>query len=480
MRYAIIGAGMAGMLAAIKLLERGCRDLIVYEKGHTIGGTWRENTYPGLTCDVPSHSYTYSFELNPDWTRTQPPGHEVQAYFERVKEKYGLENWITFNEEVVSCIYQHGGWQLQTASGRQDSADAVIAATGVLHHPRYPDISGIDVFQGAIFHSAEWDHSTPLDGQRIAIIGTGSTGVQLVSALSARASALTHFQRSPQWIMPVEDRAYTTHELARFKNNPDVLQSLHYDEDLESNIERFTAAITNPDSEAMKEIETIVADFLEMVVTDADLREKIRPDYRAACKRLIYSPNFYQTIQRDNVEVLVENVTRIEAKGIRAADGRLREFDVIVLATGYKPHEFMRPMNVVGRNGTALNDVWQDKPVAYLAISIPDFPNFFMLNGPNGPVGNFSLIEIAECQWAYIEQLLAELETGNCQEISATQQAMAEYETARVEQAKKTIFASGCSSWYLDSKGIPATWPWTRRDFKAAMQRPDLSHFNRR
>ena len=280
--------------------------------------------------------------------------------------------------------------------------------------------------------------------------------------------------------MPVEDRAYREEELERFRNDPDVLRSLHYGEALESNIERFSAAITDPDSEAMKEIETVVEQFLEMSVTDADLREKIRPNYRAACKRLIYSPDFYQAIQRDNVEVLIENVDRIDAKGIQGADGTLREFDVIVLATGYRPHEFMRPMNVVGRDGILLNDVWRDKPVAYLSISIADFPNLFMLNGPNGPVGNFSLIEIAECQWSYIEQLLEGLESAECQEVSATQEAMSEFESARVEQAKKTIFASGCSSWYLDSEGVPATWPWTRSDFKEVMERPDLADFDRR
>ncbi len=478
MRYVIIGAGMAGMLAAIKLLGRGCRDLVIYEKGHTVGGTWRENSYPGLTCDVPSHSHTYSFELNPAWTRTLPPGHEVQAYFERVSEKYGLRDWITFNEEVVSCVYDNGRWQLKTKSGIADTADVVIAATGVLHHPRYPDIPGTDEFEGAVFHSARWDHSVPLDGKRIAIVGTGSTGVQLVCALSDRASSLTHFQRTPQWVMPTEDRPFTDAELATFRHDPDVLRSLHYDEHLESNIERFTAAITDPDSPAMQEIESIVEEFLETSITDNRLKELIRPDYRAACKRLIYSSNFFEAIQRDNVEVLVENVDRIEARGIRSRDGKLREFDIIVLATGYRPHEFMRPMNVIGRNGTLLNDFWRDKPVAYLSVSIPEFPNLFMLNGPNGPVGNFSLIEIAECQWSYIEQLLEVLESGPHQQLCATMQATGDFEAARVKQAKKTIFATGCGSWYLDAEGTPATWPWTRREFKEAMAKPDLTDFD--
>ena len=312
---------MAGMLAAIKLLRQGRDDVVVYEKGHTVGGTWRENTYPGLTCDVPSHSYTYSFELNADWSRTLPTGTEVQAYFEKVARKYDLKKWIRFNEEVVSCVFEAGKWHLKTANNVTDVADVVIAATGVLHHPRYPDIQGTSEFEGAVFHSAKWDHSVPLDGKRIAIIGTGSTGVQLVSALSGRAEQLTHFQRTPQWIMPVEDRAYEESELEIFRRDPEVLESLHYGETLEANIERFSAAITAPDSEAMQEIETILEQFLDASVLDSALLERIRPDHRAACKRLIYSPDFYQVIQQKNVTVLVENVERLEPEAFVAKMG---------------------------------------------------------------------------------------------------------------------------------------------------------------
>ncbi len=478
LRYVVIGAGMSGILAGVKLLEKGITNFTIYEKADRVGGTWRENTYPGLTCDVPSHSYTYSFALNPDWTRTLPPGAEVQAYFEGVAKQYELENWISYGQEVTECSFAAGRWNIRTAAGESDSAHVVIAATGVLHHPRYPDIEGMDSFAGALFHSARWDHSVPLDGRKIAVIGTGSTGVQIVSTLSKRAERVVHFQRSPQWILPVEDRPFTREEIEAFRSDPDVLRARHYDAELEAGIERFTEAITDPDSPAMQQIDAAVLANLECNVRDPKLREKVRPNYRPACKRLIYSSDFYDAIQRPSVEVVVEGVTAIEPRGIRTRDGVLRELDVIVLATGFRTDRFMRPMSIVGRGGRTLEEEWQDKPAAYLAIAMPDFPNLFMLNGPNGPVGNFSLIEIAECQWNYIEQLIELLRAGDCSEISPTRAAFDAFESARVAAAKNTIFATGCKSWYLDKNGVPSTWPWTRSRFKQEMLAPKLDCYD--
>lgn len=476
-RTIIIGAGMAGILAAIKLLEQGKTNFCVYEKADRIGGTWRDNTYPGLTCDVPSHSYTYSFEPNPNWTRTMPPGAEIQAYFENVVEKYGLAPYLRFGEEVTRLDFIDGRWQLQTISGRRDEADFVVAATGVLHHPRLPNINGMERFKGELFHSARWDHSVPLDGKRIAVVGTGSTGVQIVSALAGRASHLCHYQRSPQWIMPVINTPFSEEERAAWRRDPALLKRLQHDPELEANIERFSVAITEPDSEAMQQIEMIVQQNLEQSVRDPALREKLRPNYRAACKRLIYADTFYEAVQRDNVEVVIEDVTQIDETGIRSPNGELREFDIIVLATGFQADRFMRPMTITGRNGNTLENAWAQRPTAYMAVSIPDFPNLFMLNGPNGPVGNFSLIEIAEQQWHYIQQLMDKVEQGECREICASETALAQFDEARIAAAKRSIFGSGCQSWYLDAQGVPATWPWSRSHFKACMQRPDFSAY---
>jgi cation diffusion facilitator CzcD-associated flavoprotein CzcO len=478
LRYVIIGAGMAGILAAIKLRESGKQNICIYEKAHRIGGTWRENTYPGLTCDVPSHSYTYSFAPNAEWSRYLPPGAEVQAYFESIVAKYQIDELISFNEEITQCQFINDQWHIETSKGRRDCADFIIAATGVLHHPRIPEIKGMDSFKGKLFHSARWDHDVALDNQRIAVIGTGSTGVQIVTALADRAANLCHYQRTPQWIMPVVNTEFSEAEKSLFRNDPVALKNIQNDPELDANIERFSVAITEPDSDAMHQIEDIVAQNLEHSVTDPVLRERLRPQYRAACKRLIYSENFYQAVQKPNVDILLEGVETIEKNGIRSADGTLREFDIIVFATGFEADRFMRPMQIIGENGNTLERAWAERPTAYLSVSIPEFPNLFMLNGPSGPVGNFSLIEIAEQQWHYISQLMALVETGEYSKVSAKQSALTEFDKARIAAAKKSIFGTGCQSWYLDAQGVPATWPWSRAKFKKAMQAPDLSAYN--
>ena len=477
LRCVIIGAGMAGILSAIKLQEAGFDQIVVYEKADRPGGTWRENTYPGLTCDVPSHAYTYSFEPNPDWSHHLPPGAEIQQYFERTINKYGVDKLIVFKQEVTRCEFVDGKWHLETQSGLKDQADIVIAATGVLHHPRYPDIDGIDTFDGAIFHTARWDHSVPLDNRRIGVIGNGSTGVQIISALAHRAARITHFTRTPQWIMPVENPAFSEEEKDAFRNDPALLKLMQKHPEYLANVKRFTHGIINPDSEEMHAIEAIVLANLEQNVQDPELRERLRPTYRAACKRLIFSPDYYKAIQHPNAQLETAGIRCIEAKGVRTTDNRLHECDVIALATGFRADRFMRPMNIIGRNGITLNDAWAIKPSAYYAISIPQFPNLFMLNGPNGPVGNFSLIDIAELQWGYIEQLITLLSSGRYREISAKQQALEAFDKKRIAAARQTIFGSGCNSWYLDVEGVPATWPWSYADFEHAMQKPVLDDF---
>ncbi|GAB3103888.1 NAD(P)/FAD-dependent oxidoreductase [Aestuariicella hydrocarbonica] len=476
LRFVIIGAGMAGILSAIKLREAGFQNVTIYEKAARIGGTWRENTYPGLTCDVPSHSYTYSFAPNPDWSQIMPPGGEIQRYFEGIVADYRVDN-IAFNQEVIRCEFDGDRWQLETAAGIKDSADFVIAATGVLHHPRWPDIKGADSFAGALFHSAQWDHAVPLEGKRIGIIGNGSTGVQIVSELAPRAAKLCHFQRTPQWIMPIENRPFTNEEKQALRSDPALLHQVQNDPTLNASIERFSEAIVDPDSDAMHEIETLVIGNLDNSVSDPVLREKLRPDYRVACKRLIFSTDYYEKVQHPNAELVVEGIECIEPAGVRTKDGRLIELDVIVFATGFHADQFMRPMNVTGRNGTLLNEVWTPKPTAYMAISIPEFPNLFMLNGPNGPVGNFSLIEIAEQQWHYISQLIDKVASGECRHIAATREALEAFDKARISAAKTTVFGSGCQSWYLDAEGVPATWPWSRARFAEEMQAPKLDAF---
>ena len=478
-RVVIIGAGMSGLLTAIELRRAGLEELVIYEKGDSVGGTWRENTYPGICCDVPSHFYSYSFELNPEWSHRFSPGAEIHAYFEDVARRHDLLPSIRFGVEVTRCAFEDGRWQLDLADGSSDVADFVIAATGVLHHPAMPDIDGLDDFAGPAFHSARWDHDVELAGKRVGVIGTGSSAVQIVSAVVDEVDRLSLFQRTPQWITPIENPAYSDEERGRFHEDPSEIQAIR-DESARAFVDGFANHVIDADSPMLALIHENCVANLEQNVHDPVLREKLRPDYRATCKRLVMSDGFYDAIQRPNAELVTDGIERIEAAGVRTRDGRLHELDVLVLATGFRVDRFVRPMHVTGRDGVRLDDVWQGGPRAYLSISVPEFPNFFMLQGPSSPVGNFSLIEVAELEVAYVLQLIEEVRSGRCHEIGAAPAAADRFEAERLEAARKTIWASGCHSWYIGADGVPMAWPFTWDRFREEMSAPRLSDYDMR
>jgi cation diffusion facilitator CzcD-associated flavoprotein CzcO len=479
LRFVIIGAGMSGILSAIKLREAGLDDFVIYEKAERLGGTWRENTYPGVTCDVPSHFYSYSFAPNPDWSHRFSPGAEIHAYFEDVAQRYDVASRIRYGKEITRCEFRRGRWVIEAADGSTDVADFLIAATGVLHHPAYPDLAGLDAFEGATFHSARWNHDVSLAGKRVGVIGTGSSAVQIVGALVDEIGELLLFQRTPQWVAPVDNPAYSDTERTAFRQHPETIGRLR-SEFSRALTDGFANHLADANSPQLQAIHDVCVANLENHVKDPVLRENLRPHYRAACKRLIMSDRFYDAIQRPNARLVTEGIERIERSGVRTREGRLHEVDVLVLATGFRVDRFMRPMTIVGRNGTVLDDVWSDGPFAYMAISIPDFPNLFMLNGPNGPVGNFSLIEVAELQCSYIMQLIDQVRSGACNEVSASHAAITTFDAERREAAKATIWNSGCKSWYLDADGLPTAWPWTFDRFRQEMSKPCLGDFDMR
>jgi len=478
-RFLIIGAGMSGILSAIELRKAGYEDFVLYEKADRLGGTWRENTYPGIACDVPSHFYSYSFAPNPEWSHRFSPGAEIQAYFEDVARRYEVAPRIRFGQEVTRCAFEDGRWKIATADGSTDEGDFVIAATGVLHHPAYPEIEGLDSFAGASFHSARWDHDVALAGKHVGVIGTGSSAIQIVSALVDEVAALTLFQRTPQWVAHAENPAYSDEQKAEFRRRPEAMQEIRA-EVSRAFTDGFANVLIDAESPVLLAIQQSCEANLENNVADPELRERLRPHYRAACKRLILSGNFYDAIQRRNAKLVTEPIERVEASGVRTRDGTLHALDVLVLATGFRVDRFVRPMEVIGRSGTALDEVWRDGPSAYLAISVPGFPNFFLLNGPNSPVGNFSLIDVAELQVGYILKLVERLRSAACAEIGASRAAMERFDAERKVAAKKTIWNSGCKSWYLDRNGLPTAWPWTFDRFRSEMSEPQLDDYEMR
>jgi cation diffusion facilitator CzcD-associated flavoprotein CzcO len=479
LRVVVIGAGMSGLLAAIELDRAGFENVLVYEKGDRVGGTWHDNTYPGIACDVPSHFYSYSFALNPDWSHRFSPGDEIQAYFEDVARRYDVESRIRFGREVVRCEFADGRWRLTLADGDTDDADFVIAATGVLHHPNVPEILGLASFEGAVFHSARWNHDVELAGKRVGVVGTGSSAIQIVAAVVDDVARLTLFQRTPQWIAPMENPAYGDAEREEFRLHPETMQAVR-EEIAQAFTHGFANALIDAESPILAAIQQACESNLENSVRDPVLREKLRPDYRATCKRLVLSDGFYEAIQRDNAELVSDRIERVETDGLRTADGRLHPLDVLVLATGFRVSNFVRPMQVTGRGGIALDDVWRAGPTAHLSIAMPDFPNFFLLQGPSSPVGNFSLIEVAELQVGYILQLIELVRAGRAREVAPTAEAARRYEAERREAAKSTIWASGCRSWYIGQDGLPIAWPFRFDRFRDEMKSPRLEDYELR
>ena len=474
-RLAIVGAGMSGILTAIKLKERGLHDFTIYEKAGELGGTWRDNTYPGLSCDVPSHVYSYSFELNPDWSHRFSPGSEIQSYFKGAARKYEIERHIRLNSEIRRASYADGSWRLEANDGHCDTVDVVVAATGVLHKPVYPEIEGLETFAGPCFHSARWDHAARLEGKRIGIIGTGSTAIQIVPAVVDKVAKLSLFQRTAQWVLPMANPEYSVEEQAMYRRSPEMLKQ-SYEHWAKRFVDTFARAVVG-DQDELGKIEQACRDNLEQNVVDPVLREKLRPSYRAACKRLIMSDTFYPAIQRPNAELVTDGIARVGPKGIYTKDGRLHELDLLVLATGFDGHNFLRPMEVVGQGGRTLDEAWAEANEAYRSVAVPNFPNFFMLVGPNSPIGNFSVIMVSELQLAYVLQLVDLMWTGKCNTVAPSQTATTRFNKALREAMQGTVWVTGCRSWYLDRQGNPALWPWSFDRFREEMRSPDLKDF---
>ena len=471
----IIGAGMSGLCMAIRLINAGLTNFRIFEKASKVGGTWRENTYPGLICDVPSHLYCYSFHKNPDWTQRYSGGAEIQEYFVRASKEFGVEDFISFDTPVEEAVWSGDRWNVTTGDGQVHVADVLISAVGFLHHPYYPEIVGLQDFAGKTMHSTKWDHTFDLANKRIGIIGTGSTSTQLVPEMAAVASKLCVFQRTPQWVFPLPNKFYSgrfKRLLRRFPRLQDLMYGI-YKQLLDMTFARV--AIGGKISYWM--FSTICARHLRTSVADPALRQKLTPNYKATCKRLVLSSRFYPAIQAPNVELVTDPILEVTKTGVRTTQGE-HPLDVLILATGFKAHNYLRPIRIVGEGGVSIDEAWKNGNRAYICVGVPRFPNMFMLIGPHSPIANFAITQIAEAQSAYIIQCIQALIDGGPAAMAPREDATAAFESELHEAMKKTIWITGgCKSWYIDEHGRPTAWPFTPERFYDEMRAPKLDHY---
>jgi len=474
-RVGIIGAGMSGICMAAKLLTAGIESFTIFEKANEVGGTWRDNTYPGLACDVPSRFYSYEFWPNPGWTHLLPPGAEVQRYFRQVADVRGIRPHIRFGADVTAARYRDGQWWITTAAG-EEAFDVLITATGVLRVPRYPDIPGLDRFAGAKFHSSCWDHSVSLADSRIGLIGTGSTGVQISAALGGAVRELNVFQRTPQWVFPMPNPRYSRLTRLVLERRPE-LGRLGYRFWQEFYEKIFARAMVRPGWER-RLVSAVCRWNLRFSVRDPELRRSLTPDYQAMCKRQVLSKRYYRAIQKPGVHLVTDAIDHVEPEGVVTADGTLHELDVLVLATGFDAHAYVRPLTIVGEAGVSLDEAWADGPIAYRSVAVPGFPNLFMLMGPHSPIGNQSLVIIAEHQADYAMWWINQIRDGRVTAAAPTEVATKEYNEDMKAAMPQTIWATGCNSWYLDKNGLPELFPWEPVRHRELLSAPELGDFD--
>ncbi|MFI6868462.1 flavin-containing monooxygenase [Nocardia sp. NPDC050406] len=473
-RIGIVGAGISGIAAAAALQRAGFGEFTIFEKGSDFGGTWRENSYPGLVCDVPSRYYQFSFAMNPEWSRLYSTGPEIKEYLCRVARERGLDRHTRFGIEVVGAEFSGEDWRVTTSTGDVERFDFLLCATGFLHHPRVPTIPGLAEFTGPVMHSARWDHAVELTGKRVGVIGTGSTGTQLVSALAGQVPKVVLFQRTAQWILPTVNREYTRVAKTVYRRLPTLGRAAYACN--RAAFALFSRGLVHPGL-TRRFIQWVVARNLGSV-RDPELRRQLTPDYQAMCKRLVVSDRFYKAIQRPDVELVTSGIDRVDAHGVVTADGRRHDLDVLVLATGFDAHAFMRPMAITGADGRTLDQAWAEGPRAFEGVMMPDFPNLFMLVGPHSPVANHPLTAVAEAQSARIVGWLRRWRAGEFTTVAPTAAATARYNARMRAAAPSTVWATGCQSWYLGKDGIPELWPWTPGAYEKLIRRePDPADY---
>jgi cation diffusion facilitator CzcD-associated flavoprotein CzcO len=469
---AVVGGGFAGVGAAVMLRRAGHHDVTVFERGERVGGVWNHNTYPGAACDVPSHLYEFSFQPNPRWSRRYAPQAEIQEYLEDLARRHGVMQQIRTSTEVTQARWEEprGRWVLQTSAGVHE-ADVLITACGQLSVPKVPAIAGLDSFEGPAFHTARWRHDIELAGKRVAVIGTGCSAIQVVPAIQRRVAQLDVYQRSPGWTLPKMDFAYAKRTQRLFERFP-LLQRL--DRAAIFAFMELGALGMTSQRWMLGALRAIGRGQIKKAIEDGELRAKVTPSSEVGCKRIMLTDDWYPALAQPNVELVTERIVEVTPTGIRLESGAERPADVLVLATGFQTHGFVAPMEVVGTGGHTLAEQWGEVPRAYLGMSVPGFPNMFLLYGPNTNGGTGSVVYVIEAGVSHVIAALDELERAGASRIEIQHRRAEDFDRELRVALAGTVWHSGCTNWYVDENGNdPNQWPWLWSSYRRRTARID-------
>jgi cation diffusion facilitator CzcD-associated flavoprotein CzcO len=469
---AVVGGGFAGVGAAAMLRRAGYHDVTVFERDERVGGVWHRNTYPGAGCDIASHLYEYSFEPNPRWSRRYAPQAEIQAYLEDIVRRYALR--VRTGVEVTAARWDGERWQLHTTGGEHE-ADVLITACGQLSVPSVPPLHGLEDFEGPAFHTARWRHDVDLADRRVAVVGSGCSAIQVVPAIQPDVEHVTVYQRSPGWTIPKLDFPYRERTVKLFERFP-LLQRLDRASIL--GVQEFGAAAMTRYRWLLPAIRVIGRMQINRAIKDPELRRKVTPGDELGCKRIMLTDDWYPTLTRRNVELITDRIAEVTASGIRTEDGSERPADVLVLATGFKTHDFVAPMEIAGAGGRTLAEAWGAEPRAYLGITVPGFPNLFLLYGPNTNGGTGSVIYTIEAAMAHVISALETLERADARRIEIRPEAAAEFDRELRTALAGTVWHSGCTNWYVDENGFdPNQWPWQWTTYRRRTAQIEPAHY---